>query len=96
MYTAGWNIPGCLPESEPQEFDTFSEAKAYLVDTVELFWDQDYDRVTAGKREPIDARWLEVHTALHNAGASHDDGTQHFAQTTGDGHLHFWITPKEA
>jgi len=34
-YIAGFNQPGYLPESEPEEFDTFDEAKDYLVNEME-------------------------------------------------------------
>jgi hypothetical protein len=27
----GWNMPGCLPDSEPATFATFNDAKAYLI-----------------------------------------------------------------
>jgi hypothetical protein len=30
-YTAGYNLPGCLPEMEPQRFDTFDEAKRFVI-----------------------------------------------------------------
>ena len=29
-YTAMWNVPGCLPEMEPVEFDTLAEARVFL------------------------------------------------------------------
>lgn len=32
MFIAGWNQPGYLPESDPAEFDTFDEAKRYIID----------------------------------------------------------------
>jgi hypothetical protein len=34
-YVAGWNMPGYLPEMEPAEFDSFEEAKAFIVDELE-------------------------------------------------------------
>lgn len=30
-----WNLPGCLPEMEPQTFDTFDEARDYIADELE-------------------------------------------------------------
>lgn len=97
-FTAGWNMPGYSPESEPSEFDTFAEARTYLVDEVTRFWDQDYDSATGrdkheemAAREDADARWLPVHTELHNA----VDTDTTFDATCGDGHLAFWITPAE-
>lgn len=31
-YTAGWNAPGYLPDSDPGEFDTFDDAKRYIIE----------------------------------------------------------------
>lgn len=31
-YVACWNMPGYLPEAEPAEFETFDEAKRYIID----------------------------------------------------------------
>ena len=100
-YTAGWNIPGCLPDTteDAATFDTFNEAVAYLAQEAERFWDQDQDLMGAqdytGPEDAADARWLPVHTALHNAPVTHDDGTHTFSETCGDGHLTFWIQPTE-
>lgn len=35
-YTAGWNMPGCLPDTDGPlpEFDTLAEAWAYLADEI--------------------------------------------------------------
>ena len=33
-YVAVWNIPGCLPEMEPMEFDSFDEAKRAIIDAL--------------------------------------------------------------
>lgn len=85
-YTAGWNMSGYLPETDPEHFDTFAEAIAYLAETVERFWDQDTD----GDID-ADARWLPVHTDLHNTATPPAEGL--FLTCTGDGHLAFWIEP---
>lgn len=29
-FIAGWNIPGCLPDTEPVVFDTEEEARAFV------------------------------------------------------------------
>lgn len=42
QYVAGWNLAGYLPETEPETFDTLEDARAYLVDEVERWLDQDY------------------------------------------------------
>jgi len=62
-YLAGWNVPGCLPESEPLQCETEEEAFRYLVERVDAFWDDD----ASVDPEAADARWLPIHTALHNA-----------------------------
>ena len=89
-YIAGWNMPGYMPESEPEEFDTAREAVQYLLDTVERFWDSDADVPNL----EADARWLGIHTALHNALTSTED-LEDFAGDTGDMSLVFWIERSE-
>jgi hypothetical protein len=41
MFTAGWNIAGYLPETDPELFDTIDEAYAYLWETLDRWADQD-------------------------------------------------------
>jgi hypothetical protein len=31
-WTAGWNLPGCLPEMEPAVFDSKEEAEEFIRD----------------------------------------------------------------
>ena len=31
-YVAGWNMPGYLPEMDVADFDTFDEAKQFIID----------------------------------------------------------------
>jgi len=31
-YSAGWNLPGCLPEMEPAYFETEAEADAFILE----------------------------------------------------------------
>jgi hypothetical protein len=31
-YVAMWNMPGCLPEMEPGKFDTFDDAKDFVLE----------------------------------------------------------------
>ena len=40
MYSAGWNVPGFLPDSEPAEFNEFADAKQYIIDEILRFADQ--------------------------------------------------------
>lgn len=32
VYSAGWNLPGCLPDSPPALFESEEEANAYIKD----------------------------------------------------------------
>lgn len=34
-FMAGWNLPGCLPEFEPERFDSFAAAREYILDALE-------------------------------------------------------------
>lgn len=40
MYVALWNMPGCLPEMEPMEFETFDEAKRAIIDELKAAEDR--------------------------------------------------------
>lgn len=92
-YSAGWNMPGCLPDNDPAEFDTFCEGIAYLVDAVERFWDADYAMID--DHDAVDAVYLPIHTALHNAGHTTDDGMHHFSGIIdGTTPLVFWVVPR--
>ena len=106
MYVAGWNAPGYLPDTDEPlpEFDTFEEAVAYLVQQVDRHWDQDYEAQTTdathtelpSNDNPVDARYLPVHTSLHNTGSTiPDDGTRTWSETTGDGRTVYFIQPGE-
>lgn len=44
-FMAGWNLPGCLPDSEPAFFEDETGAIRYLSDTVERWWDEAYDSI---------------------------------------------------
>ena len=36
-YVAGWNIPGCLPEMEPQTFENEADANEWIVQERQAF-----------------------------------------------------------
>lgn len=40
-YTAGWNMPGYLPETDPETFDSLQDAAAYLRETLARWLDED-------------------------------------------------------
>jgi hypothetical protein len=69
-WTAGWNMPGYLPESEPVAFDTWAEAHAYIVGAVERAWDEASENLADldPDTDPHpDALFLDAHTELHVA-----------------------------
>lgn len=88
MWTAGWNTPGCLPETAPETFETFAEARTYLIGIVDTFWDQDACVPDLDE----DAHWLNLHTMLGLA--SEVNGG--FTGDTEDHALSFWIVGAEA
>ena len=84
-YVAGWNMPGYLPECDPERFESAGEAFKYLVETVDRFWDSDAS-VWDGDGPDPDGVWLPVHTELHNAPGTPWHGL------SGDGRLVFWVS----
>lgn len=43
-WTAGYNLTGYLPDEEAvEQFDTWQEAREYLLGEVDSFWEQDAD-----------------------------------------------------
>lgn len=35
-WTAGWNLPGCLPEMEPAVFDSKEDAEEFIANEIEF------------------------------------------------------------
>ena len=70
-YAAGWNMGGYSPDPDNvMVTDSFESAVTYLADTVEYWWDQDYEIADSGDaRLRIDGRYLDAHTALHIVGS---------------------------
>ena len=86
FYVAGWNIPGCLPEVDPETFDNETDAIRYLSDTVERFWDEDYViDTTWTHRNEVDDKWSAVFANLPYE-------TAPFNIRNNDGSLTFWVT----
>lgn len=52
-YTAGWNMPGYLPDGDPQQFDSFDEAKCYIID--ELKFQEEHNSDAHGNWQEADA-----------------------------------------
>ena len=81
FYVAGWNIPGCLPESDPAIFDNETDAIRYLSDTVDRFWDEDAEL----DKDLADKKWADVYSNLPYE-------TAPFSICNNDRSLTFWVT----
>lgn len=55
-YSAGWSLPGCLPEMEPALFDTQEEAEAYIAEEQATYAYSDSD---GDSLDPYEY-WVEV------------------------------------
>jgi hypothetical protein len=99
-YVAGRRVPGKSTDApRPAEFTEFSDAVRHLVMWVERLWDGEYEASygrpgEVGLREAADARWLPIHTALHNATPAHPDAATSFTETAAG--FEWFITPKES
>ena len=78
MYVAGFNMAGSMPNPDSNYVtDNWNDAVTYLVDTIDLWWDQDYQmqdwqieqgfEFTESEKEEVDHRYINAHTDLHNA-----------------------------
>ena len=74
-WVAGWNMPGYLPETMPESFDTWEEAHAYIVSEFERAWD-----------DGTDEDYLEAHTELH-----HMESGVPFWVSVEDDRLRYWV-----
>ena len=97
-WVAGYNLSPYAPDPD-NLFVTgeWSDALTYLVDTLELWWDQEYELVEpdefgssdADAWAEIDGRYLDAHTALHNASQGE---LVSVTITNNRGHIeHLWI-----
>lgn len=77
-WSAGWNMPGYLPDSEPGRFETFEDAQGYIVAGIKRCEEEAADEA-------------EATTYCHAAEDANlwSEGEQ--GQTIGQ--YHFWITP---
>ena len=90
-WAAGWNMGGYSPDPDHvMVTDSFETAVAYLVDTVDRWWDSDYD--TGDDASTIDGRYLDAHTMLHNVGASPSEISV-TVQDAGGYDYHLWVVP---
>ena len=86
LYIAGWNEPGCLPESDPAIFLNETDAIRYLSDTVDRFWSEDDDADNSPPRHAGQAgKWADVYANLPFE-------TAPFNIVNSDRSLAFWVT----
>jgi hypothetical protein len=66
---AGWNMPGCMPESEPAECESFEQARAYIVEELNNVIEGLYTGFLGDSNAPTDERdaALEEEKALNEA-----------------------------
>lgn len=50
-FAAGWNMPGCMPDVEAEEFADFDDAKAYILETLLAFEESDGEAADACRGE---------------------------------------------
>lgn len=81
-WTAGYNLTGYLPdEGAVEQFDTWQEAREYLLNEVERFWEQDAMDLS---EDFSDAEWQETHEALSKITPGQTGGAYH-------GNYSYWI-----
>ncbi len=85
-YVAGWNMPGYLPESEPETFSEFDDAKAYIIDTLKSFED---DEGAAGDEDKA----IDFCHAAEDANLWQESDTR--GRIVAAGNLVFWIVESE-
>ena len=67
-YVAMWNLPGCLPEMEPMQFDTPEEAREALLEEVNRCREHAED--VGPSNDPDDdnaTKWHEMWHSIKNA-----------------------------
>lgn len=70
IYSAGWNMPGYMPDSEPAVFTSFESAKASILESIENAADemaQEIDETSAEQQEEAEIddgkAWVEKQTS---------------------------------
>lgn len=97
-FAAGWNTPGYMPDSEPQEFDDFDDAKAYLIDTLLMLESDDGEGANACRSEG-DAEGferLEANAEEYRAAAEALNHETAAPVAFNAGAFAFWILERDA
>lgn len=77
-WRAGWNMPGYMPDSEPAGFETFADARDYIVSELTTLWADASDDDAPGILASRD-RWSHI--------PDHEEAEQ--GETIGA--YHYWI-----
>lgn len=79
VYSAGWNMPGYMPDSDPQLFGDADDAREYIADEIERYADEQDDE--------CDADALAI---IRDAAESCRDGSGEYGNTVGE--YHYFVT----
>jgi hypothetical protein len=60
MFSAGWNLPGCIPEMEPVLFDNEEDAKAFIQQEQEVAAESFYNDEDDTQQSDPYVYWVEV------------------------------------
>ena len=81
QWSAGWNMPGYMPDSEPSQFESWSDARDYIAGEIERARDES----PAGDTDEGTSDFDEALAALEAL----EDGEE-FGRTVGG--YHYWVT----
>lgn len=89
VYTAGWNMRGYMPDSEPAQFDDIEDAREYIADMME-----DYADILAERQEYKAETLRDIRDGmvsdLREAAEQVRQGTGELGVTVAG--WHYWIT----
>lgn len=81
-WIAGWNQPGCLPDSDPADFDTRLEAVEYMI--------SEFERLASAEGAPDTDEIAEEYEAAAIFLREHDaDVDGDWNTTLSDGYVYF-------
>ena len=89
LYSAGWNMPGYMPDSDPALFSTAKKARGYLKETLVRHADEDLEAMEEGS-EQYQALAGEYEQAI----LSLSEGEGEFSRQIGQ--YVYWVSEAEA
>ena len=90
-FHAGWNMPGYLPETEPEAFQTLDSAYEYLYETLEQWIESDAMADFDNADDLAEASTIAAEEIL-NRGDDYIDGWYQLPTGT---EMHLWAQPAE-